>query len=320
MIPKLAAAFVVGGIAVGSIMWLARPKTEPQAAPVEVAQALPRTEPPRVEVPPEPVSIAPPAQAPAPRSKAKTVAPAKPVQAAKVTRESAQPERPADAHGAAPASQPVAAPAPAPEPVARHAEPAPPPPPAILKPSKDVSPAQPRQPQTVTIPAGTMITVRLRDTLRASSASTDDPFHATLDQPLIVDGMVLAERGTAQRGRVTESVAAGRVKGRAALTLELTQLVTSDGQKIDIHTESYRKEAASGLKSDAAKAGVMAGIGAAIGAMAGGGKGAAIGAGVGGAAGAGTVLATKGQDAEIPSETRLTFRLKDPVTLTEKLN
>ena len=203
---------------------------------------------------------------------------------------------------------------------AEPVQPAPVPPPAILKPSREVVPAAPRIPQTVTIPAGTVITVRLRDTLRASKVSTDDPFHATLDQPIIVDGLVVVERGTAQRGRVVESVAAGRVKGRSALALELTELLTSDGQKVEIRTETFRREAESNLKSDAAKAGVMAGIGAAIGAIAGGGKGAAIGAGVGGAAGAGTVLATKGQDTEIASETRLTFRLKEPVTLTEKLN
>jgi hypothetical protein len=64
----------------------------------------------------------------------------------------------------------------------------------------------------------------------------------------------------------------------------------------------------------------MAGIGAAIGAIAGGGKGAAIGAGIGGAAGAGTVLATRGEQAELAAETRLSFRLKNPVTVTEKLD
>jgi hypothetical protein len=235
--------------------------------------------------------------------------------------------RTAEALAPVAASSPAVAPTPepvtAPVPVIQNAEPiqpAPPPPSAILKPSREVVPSERRQPATVTIPAGTMITVRLRDTLRASRASTDDPFHATLDQPIIVDGMVLAERGTPQRGRVIESVPAGRVKGRASLALELTQLKTSDGQSVDIHTETFRREAESSVKSDAAKAGVMAGIGAAVGAIVGGGKGAAIGAGAGGAAGAGTVLATKGQDAEIPSETRLTFRLKEPVTLTEKLN
>ena len=47
-----------------------------------------------------------------------------------------------------------------------------------------------------------------------------------------------------------------------------------------------------------------------IGAIAGGGKGAAIGVGVGGGAGAGDVLLTRGQPAELPSETRMTFHLQ----------
>ena len=55
MIPKLAAAFVLGGIAVGSIIWLARPQAQPVAAPVEVAQALPRVVSPPVEAAPQPV-------------------------------------------------------------------------------------------------------------------------------------------------------------------------------------------------------------------------------------------------------------------------
>ena len=67
------------------------------------------------------------------------------------------------------------------------------------------------------------------------------------------------------------------------------------------------------------KAGAAAAIGAAIGAIAGGGRGAAIGAGVGGAAGAGGVMTTRGKPVHIPVETRISFRLSEPVTLTEKL-
>lgn len=322
MIPKLAAAFVVGGLAVGSIFWFARPTPEPAPVAVAVAPTVARevdAPQPAVSVP-EPVPVSAPAREPKARPKLKSVAvaksvPAKPPVAAPASLPARLPER-------LPAAVPETTPTPAPAAVVKSAEPAPP---AILQPSRerpsaDTTPATPRKPQTVTIPAGTIITVRLRDTLRASSNSTDDAFQATLDQPIVVDGFVLAERGTMQRGRIVESLPAGRVKGRAALGLELTQLVTSDGQKLDISTETFRKEAESSVKGDAAKAGVMAGIGAAVGAIAGGGKGAAIGAGVGGAAGAGTVLATKGKDAEIPSETRLTFRLKEPVTVTEKLN
>ena len=64
----------------------------------------------------------------------------------------------------------------------------------------------------------------------------------------------------------------------------------------------------------------MTAIGAIIGAMAGGGKGAAIGAGAGGAAGTGGVLSQKNAEVRLPSETRLSFKLSEAVTLTEKLN
>jgi hypothetical protein len=203
---------------------------------------------------------------------------------------------------------PPPAPAPAPQ------QPAEPAKTAVEKPAPPK-----REPRTVTVPAGTLISVRLRDALSTERQSTHDAFFATLDAPLVVEGLVIAERGALVRGRVVEAVGSGRVKGRAALVLQLDELTTADGQKAAIQTDPFRHEAPSGVKSDAAKTGVAAGIGAAIGAIAGGGKGAAIGAAIGGAAGAGGAMATRGKPAELPSETRLTFRLSEPVTLTEKL-
>ena len=46
-------------------------------------------------------------------------------------------------------------------------------------------------------------------------------------------------------------------------------------------------------------------------------KGAAIGAAAGGAAGGGAVAATRGRVAVLPTETRISFRLDQPVTITE---
>jgi hypothetical protein len=109
------------------------------------------------------------------------------------------------------------------------------------------------------------------------------------------------------------------VKGVAGLAVEIVRLHTSDGQRVAIQTDSFEKHAESTKNKDAAKVGVGAAIGAAIGAIAGGGKGAAVGAGVGGGAGAGDVLLTRGGSATLPSETRITFRLRSPVTITEKL-
>ena len=98
----------------------------------------------------------------------------------------------------------------------------------------------------------------------------------------------------------------------------VTRLNTSDGQHIPIQTESFQKTGPKSVGEDVAKVGAAAGIGAAIGAIAGGGKGAAIGAAVGGAAGTGGVMATRGKAATIASETKISFRLRDSVTITER--
>jgi hypothetical protein len=145
-----------------------------------------------------------------------------------------------------------------------------------------------------------------------------DTFTGTLDKELVVDGFVIAERGARVDGRVVSADRGGKVKGTAALSVELTRLRTSDGQTVAISTDSFERQAENTHRTDAAKVGGAAAVGAIIGAIAGGGKGAAIGAGVGGGAGAGDVLLTRGKPASLPSETRISFRLRAPVTITER--
>jgi hypothetical protein len=191
------------------------------------------------------------------------------------------------------------------------------PPPPSGAAEKPAAPA--RIPKTVTIPAGTLLSVRVDERLNSDVVQMGDSFRASLDQPLVVDGAVIAERGSRVEGRIANADRGGRVRGVASLGLELVRLNTSDGQRVRLQTESFSKTAERSTKKDAAKVGIGAGLGAAIGAIAGGGKGAAIGAGIGGAAGAGGVMATRGEAVEIPAETRLTFRLQEAITITEKL-
>jgi hypothetical protein len=208
---------------------------------------------------------------------------------------------------AAPAAQPaVPAPVAMPEPKSEPAPVAP------------AAPAPPPPPRQVTIKPGTLVQVRLRDGLSSERNVPGDQFTATLDQALVADGFVIAERGARVVGRVSASDKGGKVKGVSSLEVELIRLTTSDGQTVIISTEGFEKKGDKSRKTDAAKVGGGAALGAIIGAIAGGGKGAAIGAGVGGGAGAGDVLLTRGKAATLPSETRLSFRLKEPVTITER--
>jgi hypothetical protein len=203
---------------------------------------------------------------------------------------------------AEPAPEP--APVPAPEPAAAPAAPPPPPPPVL--------------PARVTIKAGTLLPVRLVEALSTDRSAVGDLFTATLDQVLVVDGLVIAERGAQVEGRVVASDKGGRVKGVSSLAIELTRLNTADGQRIAIRTDSFEHHAPTSHGEDVRKAGTAAVVGAAIGAIAGGGKGAGIGAAAGGAAGAGVVMATRGEAAKLASETRIRFRLREPVTITER--
>ena len=180
-------------------------------------------------------------------------------------------------------------------------------------------PAQPPAnfgfPSHLTIPAGKFINVRVDQPLSSDRNQQGDYFSATLMDPIVVDGIVVAQRGQRVSGRVVEVDKGGRVSGVARLGLQITELTAVDGQQLPVETQFISRNAPSTVGRDA---GVVAGttaLGAAIGAAAGWGTGAAIGAGAGAAAGAGVQAATKGERVKIPSETRLTFTLEKPVTI-----
>src|SRR5579884_1449969 len=187
------------------------------------------------------------------------------------------------------------------------------------------SPAPPaavpqRQPMTVTLEAGTPLTVRLDETLSTNTNYTGDTFRATLESPIIRDGYIIAERGSKVLGTIVNAEKAGRLSGVPELTLALKEINTTDHQQVQVETNTISRSGPSSARENTAKMAGGAALGAIIGAIAGGGKGAAIGAGVGGAAGTGAVFASHTKPAVIEAETQLTFRLSRPVTITEKLN
>jgi hypothetical protein len=169
------------------------------------------------------------------------------------------------------------------------------------------------EPNQATLNAGMLIPVRLLDSLTSERSHAGDSFAATLDRELVANGFVVAERGARVEGRV---IAADR--GARTLSLELKLVHTSDNQDVAVQTERFDKQSEPDHSQAATKIGAGAAIGAVVGAIAGGGKGAAIGAGAGGGIGAGDVLLTR-KAAALPSETRLTFRLRAPVTITERV-
>jgi hypothetical protein len=189
-------------------------------------------------------------------------------------------------------------------------------------PAAEPSPMVPPDPQphVVTLPSGTVLAIRLGETLSTEHNYTGDTFRATLLSPLIQDGFIIADKGSKVLGRVVSAQSAGHLANVAALSLVVTELNTTDGQRVQVMTNMYSRRGNSNVGQDTAKIAGGAALGAIIGGIAGGGKGAAIGAGAGGAAGTGAVLLTHGKPAVVENETQITFRLASPVTITEKLN
>ncbi len=182
------------------------------------------------------------------------------------------------------------------------------------------APPLPPQPHTVTIPAGTDLAIRLGEKLSTEHNFTGDTFRATLDTPIITNGFIIADRGARVLGRIVKAQKAGKFDGMAELSLVLTEISTTDGQRMAVETNQSLRKGPSNTNEEVIKMAGGAALGAIIGAIAGGGKGAALGAGAGGAAGTGAVLLGKGKPAVIANETRLTFQLAAPTTITEKLN
>jgi len=166
----------------------------------------------------------------------------------------------------------------------------------------------------VTLPAGTRFSVRTIDGIDSTKNRVGDRFQASLEQPLMIGGDVLVEKGADVYGRLTESKESGTFSGKSQLRLELTGIVIN-GQTIPVVTGEYELTGKSRGASTAKRTVGGAAVGSVIGAIAGGGKGAAIGAGVGGGVGAGSEVITKGDQVKVPSETLLDFTLQQDVSI-----
>jgi hypothetical protein len=206
------------------------------------------------------------------------------------------------------------------------------------KPSEEpTSPAQPGQPATTggeatkgsptlskrpaaapataaTLPAGTLVVVRLGQTLGSKASQSGETFTATVTQPVEVNGKVVIPEGAEASGSVVEAVPLGRFKGGARLKIALDS-VTVNGAKVPLQTAAYSRAEKGKGKRTAGIIGGGAGLGAIIGGIAGGGKGAAIGALAGAGAGTAGAAFTGNKDIVLPAESIVSFKLLQPAEI-----
>jgi len=174
----------------------------------------------------------------------------------------------------------------------------------------------PPVPATLTLPSGAFVTVRVNQWLSSDRNQVGDTFYATLVQPLIVNGVVVARKGSTVVGRVTE-VHKSHSDSSSRLGLQLTSLTLVDGQQVAIQSQVIDRNGSTVSRgSQAAAIGTTTAVGAGIGAVAGGGLGAAIGAAAGLAASGIGVMTTRGRPTEVYPETMVAFRMDGPVSIS----
>jgi hypothetical protein len=163
------------------------------------------------------------------------------------------------------------------------ATPSPPAPAPAPTPAPAPAPPQPDA-NHATLRAGMLISVRINQALSSNTNSPGDVFSGVLDRPLIADGFVIAERGAKVRGEVLES----KSETAPQLALRLREILASDGQRVHIVTEPWKT---GGVYNRYPKSTSANPYDAAL---------------------------TRDGAALVRPATTLTFRLEEPVELTEK--
>lgn len=166
----------------------------------------------------------------------------------------------------------------------------------------------------ITLPSGTVLTVRMGESLSSKTSQVGETFTATVAEPVEVDGATVVPTGADAAGHVTAAVPKGRFKGEAKLGIVL-DTITINGKKYDLKTTSVNRTEKGKGKRTGAMIGGGAGLGALVGGLAGGGKGAAIGALAGAGAGTAGAAYTGNKDITIPVEAAMSFKLLDPVQI-----
>jgi len=168
--------------------------------------------------------------------------------------------------------------------------------------------------EQIIVPYGTILTVRLTESLSSELNEKGDTFLASLASPVLVSDRVVIPEGAGIKGRVVEVQSAGRFSGRPAMIVEATRLAYN-GKSYELRSNQYSKEGPSRNVRSAATIGGGAGLGAVLGGILGGGKGAAIGAMIGAGMGTGVRAASSGAVVLLPAESTLSFRLQAALTV-----
>lgn len=166
----------------------------------------------------------------------------------------------------------------------------------------------------VTIPAGTLLQVRVSEPLDVAKLQDGATFQATAASDVFEGNVLAIPRGAVLEGTVVKVKKPGALGGSGELQLQISS-VNLGGRVYPVATDLWSNKGPnkSGYTASNTAGGAIAG--AIIGGILGRGPGAAIGAVAGGTAGMAASAATNGPRLYLPAETLLNFHLSAPVTV-----
>ncbi|HLJ89219.1 MAG TPA: hypothetical protein VKZ53_20540 [Candidatus Angelobacter sp.] len=166
----------------------------------------------------------------------------------------------------------------------------------------------------LSIPKDTPIYVHLLRPLSSSSAKTGQTFEAVMDEPLEMDGRMVAPQGAKVSGRVVAARESGHVHDGGYLRLTLSSL-TLKGKEIPIQTSSIFVEGGSFKNRSLAYSGGGTGGNALLGALMGDAKGGLASSTVGAVGGATAAYSNGKKEVGFNAERKLSFRFTQPLTV-----
>jgi len=158
----------------------------------------------------------------------------------------------------------------------------------------------------ITVPAGTVIHVRMKEPVNTKQHKAGHKFTATMETDLVVNGKVVAPKGSNVYGVLQSTKQARRLVGKSEMTMTFTGIMLNNQIK-PIQAGEIKAVAESGSGKETV--GRTARF-AAIGGLADGSEGAKTGAKIA----VGVSLLTRGSSIDIPAGTLLDFPLAAPFT------
>ncbi len=180
------------------------------------------------------------------------------------------------------------------------------------------SPPAVQQAHVITLEPGLALTIRLAEKLSTDYNYTGDTFRGTLEEPLIANGFIIADRGTTVFGRILYARKSRLLGGGGAdLSLTLTEMGTTDGQTIDFETSPWEEKGSHTNLANPVKL-VGAALGAVVKTVSG--IGVRSNSVVDSSSATNGVKVGKQRTIVLPKGTKMMFRLIAPLTIREHLN